>query len=231
MKEQLKSVSKSYDKAIEYGKKGIDLYKDLPEYIKNDPDYLLYEKLQVDGSYQDSAKPEIFDYLAPKKNMKFIDLGCCLNLMFRGYDLWSSTYYGVDISPKTIHLLNNYVQKKALSIGSLFCGSMHETPYDNNFFDIGACIGSLEYFETDFVEKAVIEFHRILKPAGKFVLDIPNIGSPECRIAMMIEEYLGRTDKFSMSKKEFELLIEPYFTIDKKVDTGCMMEYFLICKK
>lgn len=52
---------------------------------------------------------------------------------------------------------------------------MHETP-----------------FETDFVEKVMIKAHRIMKPGGRFVLDIPRLGSPECAIAMMIEKYLGR---------------------------------------
>ena len=107
---------------------------------------------------------------------------------------------------------------------------MHDTPYTDNFFDIGTCIGSLEYFEKDFVEKALKEFHRILKPGAKFVLDIPNIERPDCRIAMMIEDYLGRTDKFSMTKREFETMLEPYFSIEKE-EIGGMIEYFLITKK
>ncbi|WP_097013991.1 class I SAM-dependent methyltransferase [Anaerocolumna aminovalerica] len=141
--------------------------------------------------------------------MKFIDLGCCLNLMFRGYDSWPSEYYGVDISKKTIQLLNEFVVQRNLFIGPLYCGSMHETPYNTNFFDSGACIGSLEYFEKDFVEKAITEFHRILKPYGKFVIDIPNIGSCECRIAMMIKDYLGRMDKFSMTTENLKICWNP----------------------
>lgn len=39
MESKLDIVAKSYDNTIEYGRKGIDLYKDLPEYITNDPDY------------------------------------------------------------------------------------------------------------------------------------------------------------------------------------------------
>lgn len=48
-------------------------------------------------------------YLSPKENMKYVDLGCCLNLMFRGYNEWPSTYYGVDISSETIKLLEEFV--------------------------------------------------------------------------------------------------------------------------
>lgn len=231
MESQLKSVAKSYDKAIEFGRKGIDLYKNLPEHIKNDPGYPLFQKMITDGKTSDSGRTEIRDYLSPKTNMKFIDLGCCLNLMFRGYDKWPSTYHGVDISSKTIQLLDEFVTKKKLSIGSLYCGSIHDTPFGANYFDIGACIGALEYFEKDFVTKAIIEAHRIIKPDGKVVLDIPDLGSPECRITMIIEEHLGRPDKFDMSAQEFEDLLQNYFEIEKKEKVGPMIQYFLSCRK
>jgi SAM-dependent methyltransferase len=227
MENQLELIAESYDKAIEFGKRGIDLYNDLPEYITNDPDFQKWKQEYVHG---DSGCKEIKEYLLPHTNMKFIDLGCCLNLMFRGYDKWPSTYHGIDISNKTIQLLNKFVAEKKLSIGSLFCGSIHETPFDNNYFDIGACIGVLEYFEKDFVEKAIIEVHRIIKPNGKFVLDIPNIGDPTCRIMMLIEEHLGRPDKFDMSSQEFEYMLQNYFVIEK-ADAGAMIQYFLKCKK
>jgi ubiquinone/menaquinone biosynthesis C-methylase UbiE len=231
MENQLELVAKSYDKAIDFGRMGIDLYKDLPEHIKNDPGYPLFEKMIMEGGTSDSGRKEIRDYLSPYTNMKFIDLGCCLNLMFRGYDEWTSTYYGVDISSKTIQLLHEFVTKKKLSVGSLYCGSIHETPFDADYFDIGACIGVLEYFEKDFVAKAIIEAHRIIKPHGKFVLDIPDIGSPEHRITMIIEEHLGRPDKFDMSSQEFQNMLQNYFEIEKTEKAGPMIQYFLSCKK
>lgn len=231
MGSQLELVAESYDKAIDLGRRGIDSYKELPGYITDDPNYPLFQKMQMDGTLSDSGRREIIDYLSPATDMNFIDLGCCLNLMFRGYDNWPSTYHGVDISSKTIQLLHEFVEKKNLPIGSLYCGSMHETPYDTNFFDIGSCIGSLEYFEKEFVEKSIIEAHRILKPYGKFVLDVPDIGSPECRITMIIEEYLGRTDKFDLSSQEFENMLRNYFETENKEKVGPMIQYFLSCKK
>lgn len=228
---QLEVIEKSYDQAIDFGKKGINLYNNLPECITHDPDYLIYRKMVIEGGASDSARKEIRGYLSPNKNMKLIDLGCCLNLMFGGYDKWPSTYHGVDISSKTIQLLDEFVKQKKLPIGSLFCGSIHKVPFNTNYFDIGTCIGVLEYFEKIFVAKAIIEAHRIIKPHGKFVLDIPDIGSPECRIAMSIEEHLGRPDKFDMSFQEFEDMLENYFEISKKEKFGPMIQYFLSCKK
>ena len=229
MKKQLEQIAKSYDKGIDLGRKGIGSYENFPDYITNHPNYPLFQQMQM--SVSDSDREEIVGYLEPKAGMKFIDLGCCLNLKFGGYKDWPSAYYGVDISSKTIELLHEFTEKNNLTVGDLYCGSMHETPYDTSFFDIGECIGSLEYFERDFVQKAVAEFHRIIKPNGKFVLDIPNIGTPEFEIAKLIEEYLGRPDKFDLSIEEFETMLNSYFVIGKKEIVGPMIEYFLVCKK
>ena len=220
IKSQLRLIEESYDTAIELGRKGIDLYKDLPEHIINDPAYPLFEKIIMEEGGANSGRKEIKDYLSPNTNMNFIDLGCCLNLMFRGYDTWPSTYHGVDISSKTIQLLDEFVTRRELPIGSIYCGSIHETPFEDNYFDIGACIGVLEYFEKDFVASAIVEAHRIIKPYGKFVLDIPCMGSPECRIMMIIEAHLGRPDRFDMPSREFEDILQNYFETEKKKRPG-----------
>ncbi|MDF2541688.1 MAG: hypothetical protein K0S47_1406 [Herbinix sp.] len=232
MKNQLEMVALSYDRSIEFGKQGIDLYKDLPTFILNDPDYPIFLKARMEGLDSDSGRKEIREYLSPCSNMKFIDLGCCLNLMFQGYEEWPSTYYGVDISNNTIQLLKDFAARKKLPIGSLYCGSIHETPFDAKHFDIGACIGVLEYFERDFVEKAIVEANRLIKPNGKFVLDIPNIESPMRRLMMLIEEHMGRPDKFDLLPYEFEDLLQNYFVIEKteKLESVAMIQYFLRCK-
>lgn len=230
MIKQLELVAKSYDQGIDLGKKGIDSYDNLPSYITNHPNYPLFEQMRMNETFSDSARKEIIEYLNPKVGMRFIDLGCCLNLMFAGYKDWISIYYGVDISSKTIELLQEYVKKNHLTVGDLYCCSMHETPFGANFFDIGECVGSLEYFEKDFVKQAVAEFSRIMKPNGKFILDIPNIGSPEFEITKLIEEYLGRQDQFNLSVEEFETILDTCFITNQKEIVGPMIQYFLITK-
>lgn len=233
MEKQLKSIEASYDKAIEAGRKGIDLYKNLPEHITSDPDYSIFQSWITDNANQGSGCPQILDYLSPGSNMNFIDLGCCLNLMFRGYDQWPSVYHGVDISSETIRLLSELTEKREWQIGTLYCGSVHQTPFETGYFDIGACIGVLEYFEKDFVTQAIIEAHRIIKPYGKFVLDIPDIENPNCRIMKLIEEHLERPCKFNMTSQEFEDAMQKYFKIERivKSDVEPMVLYFLSCKK
>lgn len=67
-----------------------------------------------------------------------------------------------------------------------------------------------------------------LKPYGRFVIDIPNIGTPEFQITARIEAYLGRPDRFNMSAGEFEQLLEEYFEVRQKEEMGPMIQYFLV---
>jgi ubiquinone/menaquinone biosynthesis C-methylase UbiE len=231
VKEHLRAIAKSYDRAIDLGIKGIDAYTELPEFITNNPKFKIFKKMKEDNTLCDSNRMEIYSFLQPVKGMKFIDLGCCLNLMFRGYREWESIYHGVDISQKTIKLLKKFSKKQHISVGTLKCCSMHATPFEDKYFDIGCCIGSIEYFDKAFVENVLYEIYRLLKPSAKFVLDIPNVGSPEFEITAIIEEYLGRKDRFNMTIKEFETAIQPYFKLDNKEIVGPMIQYYITSKK
>lgn len=230
MQEHLKKVADSYDRGIEWGRKGIDSYSNLPMEIITHPDYDIFIKMQNESELSDSGREAIYEYLSPDEQMRFVDLGCCLNLMFRGYDKWKSAYFGVDISPKTIELLEEYTKKKNIDTGALYCGSIHDTPFEDSYFDIGSCIGSLEYFEKSFVEECIKEFYRIMKPGGKFVLDIPNVGTAEFEITSLIEKSLGREDRFDLTVAEFDALIDDYFEIKEKQIVGPMIQYFLIAR-
>ena len=241
MENQLEQVAKSYDRHFnEYGNKDAPSYDNLPDYITSAPDYL-HMKNEQESDWEEVRRKKLIDYLSPAKNMNFIHLGCSVSLKFKGYDKWPSTYYGVDISKETIQFLYEYAAENNLSIGSLYCGSVHETPFAESYFDIGDCVGVLEYYDRDFVLKAIQEFHRIMKPHGKFVLDIPNIISPSGRMMMLIEEYMGRPDKFDMLPQQFEDMIKDYFEIEDsdmicsknrgESYMGSMCYYFLKCKK
>lgn len=231
MEKQLEQIMNSYDYAIDIGRKGIDPYKKIPSYIMNDPDYHLYQKASQEGLLCDSGSFELKEFLAPQRGMKFVDLGCCLNLMLRNYDQWDSDYSGIDISPKTIELLEEYVKEKQIKVEALYCGSIHNTSFESNYFDLAACIGVFEYFEKEFIEVALAEMYRIIKANGKLVVDVPNIGNPICRIAMMLEDSLGRTDKYDLSADEFESMLSNKFEIIEKKSFEAMIQYYLRCQK
>ena len=238
---QLEQIAKSYDRHfIEYEKEDSLSYDNLPEYITSDSNYPYWENELASG-YEDDRRIELKDYLSPAENMSFIQLGCSMNLLTREYDKWPSVYHGVDISNKTIQTLNNFASQKNIYVGSLHCGSVHETPFADSYFDIGECIGVLEYYEKEFVLQVIKEIHRILKHNGRFVLDIPNTQSPSGRMAMLIEECMGRSDRFDMLPQEFEDMIKDYFVIEDsdriraescgENHTKMMYFYCLRCKK
>ena len=163
---QLEQIAKSYDRHfIEYEKKDALSYDNLPNYITNDPDYSYWKNERENApSAGSERKKHVKDFLMPRKGMRSIQLGCGVNLITHkhgsDYNKWPSTYYGVDISRETIQLLYEHIAENRVSIdsiGSLYCGSVHETPFKDNYFDIGDCIGVLEYYEKDFVKKIIIE--------------------------------------------------------------------------
>ena len=216
MDRQLAVVAASYDAAIEGGRRGDDgpsPYEDLPDYITSDPDYPAYA---TGIGVSASANDDIREALAPAAGMKFLGLGCALNLMFNGHDQWPSTYYGVDISAQTIDLLHEFAVQKQLPIGSLHCGSIHDMPFDDGAFDIAACIGVLEYFAADFVRAAMVEIRRVLKPGGLLAVEIPHIGSGVCRVAKMVEAHIGRPGLFNLSQQDFETIASESFAVEKK---------------
>ncbi len=88
MEEHLTAVAASYDRAIDQGRRGIDSYSydNLPEDLRNDPDYPVFLAAREQGLDSGSEDERIREYLSPAAGMNFIDLGCCLNLMFKGYD-------------------------------------------------------------------------------------------------------------------------------------------------
>jgi len=180
---------------------------------------------------QDSQRAEIKTFLSPKPHMKLIDLGCCLNLMFNDYDKWPSLYYGVDISPQTIDLLEKYIKKENLKVGGLDCASIHKLPYHDEKFDIATCIGVLEYFEEDFIVASIKEIYRVLNSPGRLVLDIPNIDSPVFEINQLIEDHMGRPDLFNISQTQFEHIIKDYFEVIDKQNVVGMIQYFLVKNK
>lgn len=53
-------------------------------------------------------------------------------------------------------------------------------------------------------------------------------GSPEYRIASMIEAHLERPDQYDLSTEEFEALLHD-FNIEKVEKVRPMLQYFLTC--
>lgn len=189
MDKQLEYTRRAYDLTVEQYEKDVDPLDGIPEELKNSPDF---KSMIRDKDKLNSSAPDIKEYLKPKPGMRFLDAGCCANLANYRLDRWRSTYYGVDISPALINAMKNFVAWNNISIGGLWVSDISRLPFDDNFFDIAAVIGVLQYCTLKYIKASLFELNRVLKPKAKMVLDIPNQKHPHLRIILKLEEYLGR---------------------------------------
>lgn len=223
MDKLLAQIQKTYDLTVEQYKKGIDPLTNLPEEIKNSPGF---ERIIRDKNQLNSGAKDIKEFLEPKSGMRFLDAGCCANIVNYRLDKWQSIYYGVDISPKLINAMRNFVRQENISIGGLWVADISKLPFKDNFFDIAAVVGVFEYCALEYINESLVELKRVLKPKAKLVLDIPNSEHPDVNIMFKIERFLGRPN-IPISRASFEKIIKPLFAIEQINDSRVMIKYFV----
>lgn len=225
MKDQLTIIRNAYDKTVDHYYAGIEDEDLLPEEFKQSKRYKRFKAFFLSPSVG-SEDPNIVDYLRPQTGMNFLDIGCCANLITRNLGAWPSLYYGIDISPKLIEASQNYVNNHHLKIGGLAVADMANMPFNDHFFDIGAAIGVLEYFDITYIHNALKELCRVMKPQGKIVIDFPNFSHPTCATMIELEGYLGRTRKNVPTNDVFEQELQTLFIIEM-IDAQVMKTYYI----
>jgi ubiquinone/menaquinone biosynthesis C-methylase UbiE len=228
-KDHLSVISKAYDMTVDNFNEGIEDEDLLPDEFKNSERYKRFKKI-ISSNPNRSEDSQIIEYLNPKKGMKFLDVGSCANLICKKLHEWPSKYYGIDISSKLIIASQNFVKRNNKKIGGLYVAEVAKMPFENNFFDICAVIGVLEYFDIFYIKKALKELHRVLKPQGKIVVDMPNFDHPDCKTMIEFEGYLGRTRSNVPSNEEFDNEFKKLFSVEK-VDHQIMTAYFARAKE
>jgi SAM-dependent methyltransferase len=136
--QQLKKIREAYDLTVVQYQKGINPFDNIPEEIINSSGF---KAIMADKDKMNSGAPDIKDYLNPKSGMRFLDAGCCANLVNYRLDKWQSTYYGVDISSALIDAMKSFAKKENISVGSLKVADISKLPFADNFFDIATIIG------------------------------------------------------------------------------------------
>jgi SAM-dependent methyltransferase len=222
MDEQLSKVRKAYDLTVEQFRSGIDPYQSVPEEIRNTE---FYKSIGSVNNLNSSAA-DIREFLAPVQGMRFLDAGCSANLVNYNLGDWPSIYYGVDISPALIRAMKSYAETNHVLIGGLYESGITEMPFQNEFFDIAAVIGVLEYGTLEYVSESLKELHRVLKPGARIVMDIPNSSHHWAADMQKLEEFLERPI-FLHSRSEFEKLLKPLSKIERTDDSGVMIKYFV----
>ncbi|MBD3285880.1 methyltransferase domain-containing protein [candidate division WOR-3 bacterium] len=223
MKKQLERIRKAYDECIERYNGGIDSFVSVPQEFKESPEF---SALIEGGRHCNMGNPDIRKFLNPHPGMKFLDAGCGAGLVSYKLYEWPSTYHGIDISPATIELMQAFLERQNIKTCGLKVADLSSLPFSDDFFDIGACIGVLEYHGLPYVNLAVAELHRVCKSGSRFVLDIPNQNHEHYSTMIQLEEYLSRPH-VPFTRGEFEKKLASYFKIADIDDTKIMIKYYL----
>lgn len=225
IEDQLRLIREAYDRTVEDHAKGLEEESFLPEAFKKSSEYVRFKGAEHACH---SGDPRIRDFLDPGTDMRFLDVGSCANLL--GYRLheWSSLYFGVDISPRLIAVVQDFVRSHDITIGGLHTAEAARLPFEYKFFDIAACIGVLEYYDTDYIGRSLTEIRRVLKSGGRFVVDMPNQDHSDFETMIRLEEFLGRPRFHLPSRKAFEDRLHEDFEIAGIDDAGLMILYSAI---
>ena len=218
----LERIAASYDRTIVEGMKGVDLYKLLPERITGHPAYA-----HLRHGDCSSGNPAIRDFLSPVAGDRFLDLGCCMNLVNYRFDEWPSVYFGVDISGENIEALRLHVTRRNIMVGGLHQERIDRLPFADGYFRIAACVGVLEYYPMEYAQTVLREARRVLEKGGRFYADIPNTGHPGIAAMRMIEEHMGRPIMLGIAGFKFEKLLDKLFDVAGVDASRVMTGYFL----
>ncbi|MCP4724324.1 MAG: class I SAM-dependent methyltransferase [bacterium] len=228
IEEQLGIIQEAYDGTVEDYLNGIRDEDILPEKFMNSPEYKKFIKAE---HLCNSGEIEIKAFLDPQIGMKFLDVGSCANLIGYGLYKWDSIYYGVDFSSELLKVTKKFTRKNNIEIGGLYAADASDLPFENEFFDTAAILGVLEYYDIEYIEKVLIELHRVIKSEGKIVIDFPNPNHPDVNTMIELENYLGRPRFNLPCIEEFEKALDLYFQTVEIDRNNLMIRYNCICKK
>jgi SAM-dependent methyltransferase len=223
MDKQLDRIRKAYDLTVHQYESGIDPLNGVPDDLRLDPDFQTFVEEAGDACH--GGAPDVRAYLNPGPEMRFLDVGCAAGLKTHHLHEWASTYYGVDISPLLIDAMKRFVSKNAVDVGGLYVADAADLPFEDDYFDIAAMVGVLEYYTLDYVEASLLELSRVLRDGAKMVVDIPNLTHPHVDMMFCLEECLSRP-QVSHERSAFEELLLRQFEIDTIDSSRVMLKYF-----
>ena len=103
----------------------------------------------------------------PRPGDRVLDVACGGGYLLMEAERAGLEAHGIDIAQAAIDRAKTFAPKS-----NLVRGDAENLPYEDGHFDIVTCLGSLEHFLSP--PKALEEMRRVLKPAGRAVIVVPN---------------------------------------------------------
>jgi methionine biosynthesis protein MetW len=148
---------------------------------------------------------------------KFLDLGCGDGDMIHLLENKFNKLYGVDVSPSRIKrakietkkIFPNKINKFKFSESNLD----KSLPFQDNFFDVITCLAVIEHVYDIF--SLVEEMHRVLKPSGYIIAEVPNIAYLKRRIQLLFGKLPVTASSLNWKEVGWERGHIHYFTMKK----------------
>jgi len=167
-------------------------YKKIYESQYGENKLIVQKKLQFLGLRKILERWDINSYdiahkLAPE-GKRVLDVGCGNGYMlFRLMDKYAELY-GIDIAPSRLEEARKTVVKKYSDLSNRFyfyeANLDKRINFESSFFDTTICIATLEHVYNIYL--LVKEIHRVLKPGGYVIVQVPNIAYLKYRIKLLL---------------------------------------------
>lgn len=146
-----------------------------------------------------------FKYFKFNKKMVFLDLGCGVGRIAKKVAPNVEEYYGVDVSANMIKLAREYNKE----IGNVFFfknDGCSLKMFKDNFFDAIVAELVVQHITRENFKAYLLEIHRVLKPAGTLVIQVPRFD-------------FYKKPEFSYRKEELSGLFKD-FIFDEEIGYG-----------
>jgi ubiquinone/menaquinone biosynthesis C-methylase UbiE len=150
----------------------------------------------------------LFGSLFEGKTGKLLDVGCGTGLYWPVLSKYADEVAGIDSSVSMIEEAQRLVRAKNLHNMTPRVQNSTQIGFPDSHFDVVMCVDSLHHIPR--LKTAIREFHRVLKPRGRFLAVEPNMFNPLMFLAHLIppEERYGVVRSFAPILRK---LFNPYF--------------------
>jgi SAM-dependent methyltransferase len=211
-------IAKRYD--CEYLQKPFDL----PEEVEAMP---LFQDW-ASGKLQNQIASPFWELFKPKKDQKWLDIGCGISFLIYPWRDWNALFYGQEVSTAAHDILRSRgPQLNSKLFKNIHLGGAHEIPYEDQFFDGVVATGWSCYYGLEYGKQALAEMKRTLKPKGTLLLDVINPDSDLAEDWAILETYFG-AEVMLTPLEDWDQLIREAGGKRVKTQTGRLFDLFLI---
>ena len=165
-----------------------------------DIEYANIDKLQQEHFWYRANNELVIKWLPKNKRQRILDAGCGPGGMVELLQNFGDVI-GIDIHPSAI----KFAKQKNINV---IRANVNKLPFANMSFDLIVCLDVL-YHKGVNINKAVSEFHRVLRPGGRLILRVPAFES----LRGSHDEIVHTAQRFTTY--DIERLIKPGFAIYK----------------